>query len=320
MTSSTSSSTTDDTTDGDDELVDYICAKNAHLKCADLYPDAGLGDDYPTDVLLDECWGAISPDSNVHWSPCVKAPAGPGGYDVARGKCEELCNARMDVIETSMKNACGGAFNPNCRIETEIDCVLDGPMNSWDRPFKLSESPGWECEGGTDMLPAHLGVSDFTLFEGSGTVITPDGITAGMSGVLGFVGYTLSDCNSDECTLTIDALQGLTYSVEGGFVDAAGSGGTYKFEQMGFQGRNVITGTWSKVRGIVSFPSASLDVQFWVGAVTVDGVPISSELNVHTISVDQIVGNLQSETDPLTLNFSHNTPFGTISVSLTTSS
>lgn len=317
----TTSATSTDTTGGGDGKVKWLCAKNAHLKCADLVPDDALGDDVVDNTALDECWGALSTDSEVFLAPCVDAPAGEGGQDNARMQCQTLCEARKKAINTNMLNVCG-TFDEDCKIAKEIDCVLDGYVNgqeeSWDEPAKLSESSGWDCEGGMSMVPVWLGQSNFVVFHGSGTLITPDGVSAGLSNISGALAYELSDCTTTQCTITIDALQGFTYTAEGGYVDASGAGGTYKLEQMGFQGASVISGTWNKLRGTVTFPSAVLDAQFWVGPVSMNGLEVSSLPEAHSIPIDQMVGSLRDETSPLTLNMTYNSDFGTVNLSLQT--
>lgn len=301
----------------------WLCAKNAHTKCADLVPDEALGDDVPSDPARDECWGALSEDPNVYLAPCVEAPPGevPMAQDNARMKCQMLCSARMEDIHLKMGNVCG-VFDNDCYINKAIDCAINGQIDgvpeSWDNPAELSKSPGWACEGGKAMMPVYLGQSEFVVFHGYGTVITPEGVSAGVSNVTGAIAYELSACTSAECTITIDAIQGFTYTAEGGYVDAAGGGGTFKLEQMGFQSGSIISGTWHKQRGNISFPDAVLDAQFWVGPVTVDGVPITTHLESYSIPVDQMVGSLRNESNPLTLNLAYNTDFGTVTVSLQT--
>lgn len=306
----------------------YLCARNIPHKCADLLPDdvlAGYGDNYkdpyidpevPSHSEKDACWGLINPDAPPIWSPCVSAlDAG-----MARAKCDVICSTYQDDINNKVKAVCGDN-NPDCRVVTEVDCAMDGivngDMDAFDAPEKLAETPGWECDGEV-MVPVWDGVSELKLFEGAAALVTRDGLTVGMGNLTGFVGYTLPNCGPNDtiCQIDFDALQLLTHFVEGGYTDALGNGGTYTVDRMGLQALNVFSGTWYKSRGTISFPTAVIQAQIWGGDTTLNGDTVPGQFGVSVVVIDQIVGNLDSLLDPLSLNLTYNAPEGTVSFSL----
>jgi len=312
----------------------YLCALNVPTKCADLLPDdilAGFGGTYkdpyidpniPDDTEKDACWGAINvnaPPENI-LAPCVEAETA----NQARSICDSLCNTYQDDIDLKVEAICG-MNNPNCKVVTEVDCAMDGQVgappaaDSQDAPAKLSENPGWACDGPV-MVPAWEGTSEFRLFEGSATLVTADGVTIGTNSLTGFVGYTLPSCAAaaTECQIDFDALQLLTREITGGYMDATGDGGKYALERAGLQALNSFSGTWYKSRGTIVFPTAVIEAQIWGGTASLNEDPIPGEFGVSVVEVDQIVGDLASAGGPLILNLSYQVPEGTATLSLQT--
>ncbi|MCY1070386.1 hypothetical protein OV090_36925 [Nannocystis sp. RBIL2] len=320
-TTEASSSTTGEDDDGPG---DYYCSLLSRYKCADITPDDALGTDlhynrdlaqYPSDALYDACWTSkITYSGAPQWTKCVYNAL---DVDDARSKCQDACEALNTDLDDKCDNV-GCSFQP-------IDCVLDGNWtdefgtphanDNFEKPKKIGTIDGYECDG--EVLV--IGEGPFTQFEGSGTIITPDGHSAGMTDVRGFLSYSLSSCSSTTCTITIDTLVGLTSHAEGGYTDAAGSGGTYELQQIGFQIRAPFSGTWDKIRKNITFPTDVMQAQFWGGPVLIDGVTVTDNAGVLNAEIDQIVGSLQSTTGPLTLNLTYQMSlFGTASASLQT--
>lgn len=301
----------------------YLCSLSSAKKCANLLPDDALGTDiyYDENPLRDHCWAKVNTESATPiYSKCAEAP----DVDAAKAICEANCRETMEMLTTTMKATCGwteqGGWPPGCQLVTDIDCEIDGhdavtDQDDDDDIVALeSEHPSYECDG------AHLieeSSEDSSLFLGVASVVTPDGYTVGASNVMGTLDYTLSGCNSTTCQITLEGLVGLSSVLQGGFTDASGAGGTYLIQEVGFQARNDVSGTWYKQRGTIVFPNESLDLQFWSGVVDLDGLTVPG-VPQSTVSVNQLVGNLPSETSPLTLNLSYSDSFGVASFSLTT--
>lgn len=294
----------------------YLCSLLSPTKCVDISPDNHLesefgADPWPMDPVLDVCWAPIESDPlpAKQISKCQDAAS----TNDARLACQQDCDAfnKEVVKQCALKG---------CTVVKEVDCVLDGNVDGEPDAFEgpheaTGECNSWRCPDGFDMLPAWDGSSEFAHFTGSGSMIMNDGHVAGMSSIRGYIGFSLTNCTLSSCDVTVDALEGLTRYAQGGYTDAAGGGGTYEIENMGFRGRTAFSGTWDKARDTVSFPTAVIQAQFWASNVYIDGLPLPYGFEV--IEINQVVGSLSSETGPLTLNLSYNLGFGTISVSLT---
>ncbi|MDC0718383.1 hypothetical protein [Nannocystis bainbridge] len=298
-------------------------------KCANLQPDSALAE-YPTypdpwtdanqltHSLWDNCWSRVEVDGTpYHYSKCVMGLSEADAASICEDDCKEY--------RKGMEEAC--AVDPDCAIVGSIDCDLDGSYvnssgvsitgnPSGERPVLKSTLSGWECDGEA-LLPKD---GAYHQFEGSATLVTPQGDSAGVSSFHGYLGYTLTACSPAQCTLTIDSLVGLTKAVEGGYSDAAGAGGLFEVQHMGFQTIAPFTGTWNRSRGTVTFPDATMNTQFWADAVIVDGTPVTSGYGAYNVETDQLVGSLRATDAPLTLNLTIDMmPFyGIVSVSLHT--
>lgn len=306
---------TGDPTEGMEDPV-WLCSLRSPGKCADVSPDDALaalidGDPYPANPLLDVCWAPIELDPlpAKKISKCVRRPNQAGAIIA----CEEDCKA----LNKSIQDKC---VEPDCVVVNAIDCVLDGNVNglpdSLELPKLLSEvETDWRCADGFDSVPAWEG-SSIVLFGSSGSLVVSDGHSAGMTSVEGYLGYTLTNCTDESCTITIDALESVSRHAEGGYTNAAGGGGVFGIERLGFRSRNAFSGLWNKTRGTVSFPAAIVEAQFWADMVYIDGLPVWG--GVRVTEIDQIVGSLRSAAGPLTLNLSHNLPEANVTVSLTT--
>lgn len=326
----TSGGSTGESTGGSEKEL-YLCALNVPDKCADLVPDnvlAGQFDDpyvnpnTPDDAEKDACWGKIDlmAPSAGHpiLSPCVEAETAT----LARALCDQLCDDFQDNIDDKVQALCG-VGDPNCKVETEIDCAMDGQVgnppaaDSWDAPHKLSETPGWACDG-PPMVPAWEGYSQHKLFDGSATLATADGLIVGLRNLSGFFAYSVPTCPAaaTQCVIQFDALQLLNHQGTGRFVEADGDGGPFTVDRIGFQTRNIFSGIWTKTRGTISFPTAVIQAQIWAGETTIDGSPVLGIFEPIVVEVDQIVGNLQSIQGPLNLNLVYNSPEGTVALSL----
>lgn len=308
-------------TDGGNQI--YLCSLSSAKKCANLLPDNVLGTDhyYDSDPLLDDCWVKVNTESATpSYSKCAEAP----DLSAAKMICEKNCKDKMAALLTAMKNTCGwteeGGWPPGCQLVAEADCDIDeyDEMAGQDDPDDIvalaSEHSSFECDGPPLTEESS---EESSLFVGLASVVTPDGYTVGASNVMGTLGYTLSGCDSTTCQITLESLVGLSSVLQGGFTDAAGAGGTCLIREVGFQARNDVSGTWYKERGTIVFPNDSLDLQFWSGLVDLDGLTIPGAPQ-STVSVDQLVGNLPTESSPLTLNLSYSDSFGVASFSLTT--
>lgn len=330
-TGSTTGSTTDDSSTTESTgggLEKYICSTQSPWKCANLQPDNALTEypSYPdpwadpnesTHALWDACWSKVNTGGSPHLSKCAMAVSPEEATTICQDDCKEY--------RTMLEEACAG--DPDCDVSTTIDCDLDGTyVNSsgmpisgdvgGEKPVLKSNVPSWECDG--EALVG--GGGSYHQFEGSATLVTPQGDSAGVGSFRGYLGYTLSGCTATECTITVDALVGLTKAVEGGYSDAAGAGGLFEVQGMGFQTTAPFSGTWSRVRDTVTFPDATMSTQFWADAVLVDGTPVTSGYGAYTIETDQIVGSLRTDDGPLSLNLTIDLmPFyGVVSVSLHT--
>lgn len=329
-TTTTGGTTTDDptTTGGTGGgLKEYICSTQSPWKCANLVPNDALAE-YPAypdpwtepgspDELWDNCWSEVNVNGPPHKSKCAMALS----VEDAVTTCEKNCKE----YRKTMKEDCDS--DPDCLVQTTIDCDLDGTyVNSsgqaiagdptGEKPVLSSTLSGWECDGEA-LLPSE---GSSHPFQGSATLITAEGVSAGVASFRGYLGYSLTECTSSTCTLTVDTLVGLTKAVEGGYSDAAGGGGMFEVQEMGFQSRAPFSGTWNIDRDTVSFPNAVLNTQFWAGAVLVDDAPVMSDYGVFTVETDQIVGSLGAAEGPLSLNLTIDMmPFyGVVSVSLHT--
>ncbi|WAS96786.1 hypothetical protein [Nannocystis punicea] len=325
----TAPTTTDTETTGglNDGPGTYYCSLRSPHKCANISPDDALGNDpynrdpglYPEDDDYDACWTSTVNllAGQKKLSKCVVAQSQAD----AKSKCEDGCTNFNDSLTMACANA-------GCSVPKYVDCIFEGDwtdeLNNDDidgdeqeEPWKIDlvDANDWQCDG----EPLIIGDGPFTQFEGSGTIITPDGHSAGMTGVQGFLSYSLSNCTATTCTITIDTLVGLTGHAEGGYTDAAGSGGTYELQQIGFQSRVPFSGTWDKIRKNITFPTDVMQAQFWGGPVLIDGVSVTDNGGVLNAELDQLVGSLQSTTGPLTLNMTYQMSlFGTASASLQT--
>lgn len=317
---------TTDTTGGGEER--YFCSTQSPWKCANVQPDNALvgyptypdpyvdANDSPHYALWDTCWSAVNANSPPFKSKCVDAVS----ELAARNQCQLDCGAyKMDMEETCADDA-------TCDLVAGIDCNLDGSYINSDgmaivgdpegeQPVKKSLLTGWECDG----EPVKVNEGPFKHFEGSATLVTPQGVSAGVGSFRGYLGYKLSGCTPSTCTVTIDTLVGLTRAVEGGYSDAAGMGGLFEVQQMGFQSTVPFTGTWNRSRKTVTFPDAVMSNQFWASAVLVDGIPVTSGYGAYTVETSQVVGTLITDDGPLALNFVLDLPLsGVVSVSLRT--
>lgn len=326
-TSEGTSGTTDPTGGAEEEEV-YLCSQQSPWKCANLQPDNALVG-YPLfpdpydDIndsnrsLRDSCWISVNPDAPPYRSRCTKALS----QNDAVTKCQDDCQAYKDALEET----CAG--DAGCDLVTPIDCNLDGSyVNSsgqsivgdpdGEKPVKKSLVSGWECDG--ELLA--LSDGPFNQFEAYATLVTPQGATAGVSSLRGYLGYKLPGCasNASTCTITIDTLVGFTSSIAGRYSERSGAGGVFEVQQMGFQSTAPFTGTWNRTRGTVTFPAALVNAQFWSRGVLIDSTPVTSEYGAYSIETDQIVGTL-ADGGPLSLNLFLDLPFsGAVSVSLRT--
>jgi hypothetical protein len=329
LTSTTAADTSSSETTGGESDNVYLCSMQSPWKCANLQPDNALTDspaypdpytdpNEPTHTLWDACWSAVNLEGPP-LSKCVEAVSDAEAVT----KCQTLCNEYREAMEME----CGD--DVDCDVVTSIDCVLDGNyINSagqqtngdpgGEKPVKKSDLPSWECDG----EPVKTGDGPFNLFAGSASLVTPEGVTAGVGNFNGYLGYSLSECGLLHCTITVDTLVGLTSGVEGGYCDAEGMGGLFEAQRTGFQMTAPISGKWHRLTNKVTFPTAVMNFQFWADAVLVDGAPVTPGYGAYSTEIDQIVGKLGKlglKIGPLSLNFVLDLPFsGVVSVSLHT--
>ncbi len=318
---------TGDTTGGPGDMKTYLCSKQAAHQCADLFPDNAFGisqnDPYtdpndPLSSLWDECWSAVNPNPPKHKSKCVDA--------LNSGDALTQCQDRCGEFKTAMADLCKA---PDCEILRDVDCLLNGTYLAADgmvvvgdpmgeQPVLLEGEPSWECDG-PPLQPLLVDPGSLHAFEGTGVMITPEGVSVGMSGLRGYLSYSLSSCDAVTCTITIDALVSTTVHTEGGYTDAAGSGGVYILDGTGFWSSAPFSGTWYKERGTIAFPTATVSLDFWAGSAVVDGVGVAENAGPYPAEIDQVVGSLRSTQGPLTLNLNYEMPMsGTVSLSLRT--
>ncbi len=207
-----------------------------------------------------------------------------------------------------------------CDVLTAVDCELSNAMDTQEEPALAADNTMlWECSAATKddgMLPVWGMQSELTLFEGRGAMVLSDGTYTGISSIGGYLGYTLTNCDTATCTITVDAFESLTRHIEGTYTDAAGGNGDYELDDVGFRAKNAFTGTWYKARQTVAFPNTSVDAALWGGQGQIDGVGLW--VGSQTLQIDQITGSLASISDPLTLNFAFNWVDGTVTMSVTT--
>jgi len=321
-----SSDPTTDGTTGDDDV--YFCSPQSPWKCANLVPDDALAADNlsypdpytdPDDPLSstwDACWSAVDPDESPYVSKCVHAVSDPD----ARTKCQAWCNE----YRIAMEDACDQ--DPDCTVHTTIDCALDGTyVNNMgqqvvgdlggEQPVKKAMLPGYACDGEA----AALGEGPFVQFVASASLVTPEGISADVGDIRGFLSYELSECTLFTCKITIDTLIGLTGAVEGGYTDSEGVGGMFEVHGMGFQTTAPFSGVWNRLFKKVYFPDCAVDTEYWAEAVHVEGLPITSGYRWYSAEIDDVVGKLKTKHGPLSLTLKLDLPeSGMVSMSLYT--
>lgn len=311
---------TDTENEANDGPGDYFCSLRSRHKCANLDPDEAAilfgGDKYDRDLMVhpedanyDACWTSeVNVDNpNVkHKSKCVYAAS----RIAATAACEDLCEGKYKEIAE-------GCSSPDCDVIKNIDCILEG---DWEDAFGTPHSGddlelpsrqeligNYECDGEPLIMDGDPHVS----FTSSATFSMPGGFLASAAnGVQGILGFDLGACASTAftCPITITTLVSITDHIEGGYVDASGGGGAFAVQTIGFQSRQSFSGTWDKARKTVSFTSEAMPAQFWAGNVIIDNAPVPSEYLVYNVDADQIVGRLDSEDGPLTLNVAYEVP------------
>jgi hypothetical protein len=302
-----------DPTEGQ-EKTRYLCSLRSEIKCADIDIDNALeavvGEDpYPADTALDACWAPVEPDS---------LPAKKIAYCIdvvsqndALGYCEANCNVFNEYIVRE-------CAKKGCTVITPVDCILANAVDTLEPPDEAADnSMTWTCDNDTGMLPTWDGESALTLFDGVGSMVLNGGTFSGVRGIGGYLGFTISNCpsNSTACTITIDAFESLSRHLEGWYSDAAGGGGDYEFDRVGFRSRTSFSGTWNPLRGSISFPDTSVEAEVWGGHGYIDGAGMWA--GSQTMTITQISGYLASAEDPLTLNFTFNWDDGAAFISVT---
>lgn len=288
------STTGDDSagTDSDGPNVEvWVCSELAHENCQERSGEGILATD-------DHCW---TPSINA--SRCVYAAT----KAEAVAGCECVCDIRDKILE----DACD---SPGvCEVDEYLDCTVPYP----DEPKPLGVSTH-VCEGKTLPWDFSQGecLNNLKIFDASASLVLAGGISTSVTGIVGYLHYTVSGCSGGSCNLELDVLEVPATDITNVYLQGSTLGGTYALEDIAVSMKNSLEATWWSSRQTVTFGGDPFYAGATMTTITVDSLAIPA--GPVTIGTNQIVGNLDPATSVLTLNFSFAVPGGTASLSLTT--
>jgi hypothetical protein len=296
----TGATTTSETTTGDDSagtdsdgpyIEVWLCSESAHENCQDRSGSGILATD-------DQCWS-----TSMTTSRCVNA--------ATEAEAEAACECLCDIQDSIYSNACD---SPGvCQVDAHFDCAAPYPDNP--KPLGLTTHL---CEGNILNWDAAAGMcpGNFKPFNASASLILADGTSTAVTGIAGYLHYTVSGCSGDTCDFELDVLEIPAADMTGVYVQAGTVGGTYALEDIALHMKDSVEGTWWSPRQTVTFNGNRFWAKATMTAVSVDSVAIPA--GPVTIGTTQVVGDLDPTTSVLTLNFSFAVPGGTASLALTT--
>ena len=294
-------SETGDDTDGGDTDTDgpfvetWLCSQFAAENCQTRTGNGINVDD-------EHCW---STSATPPTGRCVTAAT---AADAASG-CECLCTMTNSSLT-------GGCETPGvCEVTPPgLDCSIPYP----DSPVPLPS--GYACEQGIydAGIAAAMCPNNFKLFDASAALVlasSPSTNTA-VAGIVGYLSYTVSNCNSTACDFSVDILVSPANDISGVYTQGTAVAGSYSIEDLSFEMMGRLEGVWRPSRGTITFGND----HFWATAtmtgLTLDNAPLpASPLRFGT---DQIVGRLSTRSPVLSLNFAFDVPGGTATFSLST--
>jgi hypothetical protein len=294
--------TTGDPTEGTPGPDTYICTTRSQEKCV-LYNWVTT----PSIEPFKDCW--VDPNLANEIQPCVTANDAMGAKTACEGKCVKH---KMDVdTNVAMYNTMNSGDDYQV-IAPPIDCAMDGSP-SGDAPILLTNS--YQCAQESTPLVAWGGNTVFTGFHSTAALSTLDGGSTGYSDIIGYIGYSVTNCAGGMCDVTIDAIETVKSDINGIFSDAAGSQTFYIVENFDLHLVQPVLGTLYQSRGTIVFPTSP-----FVGVAdstdySIDGLSLGGWQTTQVLT--QATGSLSSA-GVLTLNLTLNFDGGVFTVSMTT--
>ena len=286
------SSATGDEWDTDGVGVElWRCSEHAHTNCQ-----------VRTDNDVTACWAV---EASPQRAQCVTAAT----IADAKSACECLCEKEDNVLTD-------GCDSPGfCEVTQHLDFEVpypDSPM-----PVLVANEPV-ECDATADASAAIAACSQSggaKLFDATATLVLNDGTSANLPGIVGYINYAASGCVNNVCDLDVDILGVRLHNVNGVYLQGTTTG-SYGIDDLRFQMRGSMNGSWYQTRGTVVFPTSTFVGVATPSTVSLDNTVVSPDQVIF--STDQIVGSLASTTSPLTLNLTFDLLYGTATFSLTT--
>lgn len=286
----TSGGSGDSDTDGPNMEI-WLCSEQAHENCQDR---SGNG----VNATDDHCWS-----TSATTSQCVEAAT----QAAAEAACECLCTITND----NFTDACN---SPGvCTVSAPLDCevpysdapkLLSSTSHACNGIFKLSESALDNCP------------NNFKLFDATASLVLADGTSSFASGIVGSIHHSVSNCSAGECDFSVDILVIPAWDLSGVYLQGTTIAGSYSIEDLGIKMLGSLEGTWHQSRGTVTFSSDPFWAEATMTSVTLDNSPLPN--SPLTFGTNQVVGNFDSSTSVLSLNFTFDVPGGTASLSLAT--
>jgi hypothetical protein len=270
----------------------WICSPSADENCQDRTGE-GLNASDPA------CW---APDGK---SDCVEA----ANFDDAVTACQCLCENDDDVLT----DACD---SPGvCEVESHLDCMLS---SAGETPIlAVGNADVALCDSTLDADKVACPTTT-KIFDATVGGVLADGTSSTVTGLVGYLDYSISSCSSGSCVFETSLLLIPHRDVSGVAVLAGTT--PYAITDFAAQMDGTLTGVFQQSNGNITFPSSTMTVSATLNSVTYNNIalPILTPGERLTLSTDQMVGNRRSSTGPLKLNLIFDIPGGTAMVSLET--
>lgn len=228
------------------------------------------------------------------------------------------CQCRCENVDAVFSDSCD---SPGvCEVTQHLDCTLTDEDEK-PVPAYSSGTENWGCYSIYNAEEVQC-PSPINLFDASVSVLLADGTSTTVSGLVGYLSYSISGCSGGVCDFEMPVLTLPTTAVSGVYLQRLTTG-TYQLNELFMQMEGTLSGTYNQARGNITFPTGTFTVSGTLASALLDSValPLLPSGERLSLSTDQIVGSsaptMSSTPNPLNLNLYFDVPGGTASVSLT---